>query len=89
MENSVQLVQKSKSSGNVGPLLSRRIWRGRSKSQTRPCAEVQPTKAQWTPQVTNFKSSSKNGLKSFVAILFFVFLSFRRGKVSGHRMKVE
>uniref|UniRef100_A0A1B0GQ99 Uncharacterized protein n=1 Tax=Phlebotomus papatasi TaxID=29031 RepID=A0A1B0GQ99_PHLPP len=59
MENSVQMVQKSKSSGNVGPLLSRRIWRGRSKSQTRPCAEVQPTKAQWTPQGKGVWSSNE------------------------------
>ncbi|XP_055690068.1 rho GTPase-activating protein 6 [Lutzomyia longipalpis] len=44
------MVHKSKSSSNVGPLLSRKIWRGRSKSQTRPSTEVPPAKAQWSPQ---------------------------------------
>lgn len=38
-------MQKSKSSSNI---VSRKIWKSRSKSQSRPVA---PVKAQWTPQV--------------------------------------
>lgn len=38
-------MQKSKSSSNI---VSRKIWKSRSKSQSRP---VVPVKAQWTPQV--------------------------------------
>lgn len=39
-------MQKSKSSSNVGHMVSRKIWKSRSKSQSRPAA-----KPQWTPQV--------------------------------------
>lgn len=41
-------MQKSKSSTNVGQVFSKKIWKSRSKSQTRPDAIAQ---AHWTPQV--------------------------------------
>lgn len=43
-------MQKSKSSSNVGHLVSRKIWKSRSKSQSRPTV-----KPQWTPQVSWIK----------------------------------
>ena len=42
-------MQKSKSSSNVGHIVSRKIWKSRSKSQSRPAL---PAKSQWTPQVS-------------------------------------
>lgn len=41
-------MQKSKSSTNVGQVFSKKIWKSRSKSQTRPDSPAQP---HWTPQV--------------------------------------
>lgn len=46
--NDLANMQKSKSSSNVGSIVSRKIWKSRSKSQTRPSS---PAKPQWTPQV--------------------------------------
>lgn len=43
-------MQKSKSSTNVGQVFSKKIWKSRSKSQTRPDSPAQP---HWTPQVNN------------------------------------
>lgn len=42
-------MQKSKSSTNVGQVFSKKIWKSRSKSQTRPDSPAQP---HWTPQVS-------------------------------------
>lgn len=41
-------MQKSKSSTNVGQVFAKKIWKSRSKSQTRPDSPAQP---RWTPQV--------------------------------------
>lgn len=49
--NSVNM-QKSKSSTNVGQVFSKKIWKSRSKSQTRPDSPAQP---HWTPQVKSFQ----------------------------------
>lgn len=43
-------MQKSKSSSNVGHIVSRKIWKSRSKSQSRPVVNAKP---QWTPQVSS------------------------------------
>lgn len=44
-------MQKSKSSSNVGGLVSRKIWKSRSKSQTRAKSPFEnDAKTQWTPQ---------------------------------------
>lgn len=40
-------MQKSKSSSNVGQFVSKKIWRSRSRSQTRTAS---PMKSEWTPQ---------------------------------------
>lgn len=57
-DSSAIAMQKSKSSSNVGHLVSKKIFRSRSKSQTRGQSVIQPltpaspnTKPQWTPQV--------------------------------------
>ena len=57
-DSSAITMQKSKSSSNVGHLVSKKIFRSRSKSQTRGQSVIQPlkpaspnTKPQWTPQV--------------------------------------
>lgn len=42
-------MQKSKSSSNVGNIVSRKIWKSRSKSQSRPEIAV---KSQWVPHVS-------------------------------------
>lgn len=42
-------MQKSKSSTNVGQVFSKKIWKSRSKSQTRTESPAQP---HWTPQVS-------------------------------------
>lgn len=48
-EKQIQInMQKSKSSTNVGQVFSKKIWKSRSKSQTRPDSPAQP---HWTPQV--------------------------------------
>ncbi|XP_055320949.1 uncharacterized protein LOC129577599 isoform X2 [Sitodiplosis mosellana] len=44
---SILNMQKSKSSTNVGQVFSKKIWKSRSKSQTRPDSPAQP---HWTPQ---------------------------------------
>lgn len=49
-QNSAFNMQKSKSSTNVGQVFSKKIWKSRSKSQTRPDSPAQP---HWTPQVNN------------------------------------
>ncbi|CAO1343516.1 unnamed protein product [Diamesa serratosioi] len=56
-DSSAIAMQKSKSSSNVGHLVSKKIFRSRSKSQTRGQSVIQPltpaspnTKPQWTPQ---------------------------------------
>lgn len=43
-------MQKSKSSTNVGQVFSKKIWKSRSKSQTRPDSPAQ--QAHWMPQVS-------------------------------------
>lgn len=46
-------MQKSKSSTHVGPFLAKKIWRSRSKSQTRPQnlqGAIKPVKSKWMPQ---------------------------------------
>ncbi|XP_055857765.1 uncharacterized protein LOC129920507 isoform X2 [Episyrphus balteatus] len=50
-------MQKSKSSSNVGQFVSKKIFKTRSKSQTRTSS---PTKAEWTPQ-GNCTWTSDNG----------------------------
>lgn len=47
-DTSIINMQKSKSSTNVGQVFSKKIWKSRSKSQTRPDSPAQP---HWTPQV--------------------------------------
>ncbi|XP_031640723.1 uncharacterized protein LOC116352342 isoform X2 [Contarinia nasturtii] len=46
-DSSIANMQKSKSSSNVGQVFSKKIWKSRSKSQTRPDSPAQP---HWTPQ---------------------------------------
>lgn len=48
-------MQKSKSSTNVGQVFSKKIWKSRSKSQTRPDSPAQP---RWTPQVNEKKTQN-------------------------------
>lgn len=48
---SLSAMQKSKSSSNVGQVFSKKIWKSRSKSQTRPDS---PIKSHWAPQVSIF-----------------------------------
>lgn len=48
-KNNTFNMQKSKSSTNVGQVFSKKIWKSRSKSQTRPDSPAQP---HWTPQVS-------------------------------------
>lgn len=45
-------MQKSKSSSNVGHIVSRKIWKSRSKSQSRPVALAKP---KWSPEVSIVK----------------------------------
>lgn len=50
------MMQKSKSSSNVGHLVSKKIWRSRSKSQARaPNTNSSLHKPDWTPQVSKNK----------------------------------
>lgn len=49
-------MQKSKSSTNVTQVFSKKIWKSRSKSQTRPDSPAQP---HWTPQVNTIFFSLK------------------------------
>lgn len=46
---SAAAMQKSKSSSNVGHIVSRKIWKSRSKSQSRPVPLAKP---QWSPEVS-------------------------------------
>ncbi|GAB0092098.1 hypothetical protein DMENIID0001_070630 [Sergentomyia squamirostris] len=62
MDTAVPRMQKSKSSGNVVHMMSRKIWRGRSKSQTRLSSSQQsppPVKAHWSPQGNGVWTSSE------------------------------
>lgn len=63
-------MQKSKSSSNVGHIVSRKIWKSRSKSQSRPTVAAKP---QWTPQVSGRElicRRQKNYIFIFRAIAF-------------------
>lgn len=51
-DSNIANMQKSKSSSNVGQVFSKKIWKSRSKSQTRPDSPAQP---HWTPQVNIYQ----------------------------------
>lgn len=70
-------MQKSKSSTNVGQVFSKKIWKSRSKSQTRPDSPAQP---HWTPQV------NKICLLIQYVIQFQTFQNGEEKKITTHLM---
>lgn len=84
-------MQKSKSSTNVGQVFSKKIWKSRSKSQTRPDSLAQP---HWMPQVSLVSHSTLMNLKlnsneSSIYVISFISFSFYRRAIAHGNQPVE